>query len=182
MEPHGVESSELHVTASIGISIYPDDGVNAETLLKNADAAMYQAKVSGVHSYRFFKPEMNIRAVERQSIEQDLRRALERKELTLVYQPILSLKSGAIIGAEALLRWAQPMRGPVAPSVFIPVAEESGLIVPIGAWVMREACTQARAWTDPVFAQSLCRSMYPRFSFAVRAFSQASPGPSKRPG
>jgi diguanylate cyclase (GGDEF)-like protein len=148
MEPHGIESGELHVTASIGISIYPDDGVNAETLLKNADAAIYQAKESGVHSYRFFKPEMNIRAVDRQSIEQDLRRALERKELTLAYQPILNLKSGAIIGVEALLRWAQPMRGPVAPSVFIPVAEESGLIVPIGAWAMREACTQARAWTN----------------------------------
>lgn len=113
MEPHGVDSSELHVTASIGISIYPDDGVNAETLLKNADAAMYQAKESGHHSYRFFKPEMNIRAVERQSIEQDLRRALEREELTLEYQPILNLKSDAISGAEALLRWTHPKRGPI---------------------------------------------------------------------
>jgi diguanylate cyclase (GGDEF)-like protein/PAS domain S-box-containing protein len=148
MEPHEVDSSELHVTASIGISIYPDDGVNAETLLKNADAAMYQAKESGRHSYRFFKPEMNIRAVERQSIEQDLRRALERKELTIEYQPILNLKSGTITGAEALLRWTHPLRGSVAPSVFIPVAEDSGLIVPIGAWVMREACTQARTWTS----------------------------------
>jgi diguanylate cyclase (GGDEF)-like protein/PAS domain S-box-containing protein len=147
MEPQIVESSELHVTASIGISIYPNDGVNAETLLKNADAAMYQAKESGRHSYRFFTPEMNIRAVERQSLEQDLRRAFKRKELTLEYQPILSLKSGTIIGAEALLRWTHPTRGPVAPSVFIPVAEESGLIMPIGAWVMHEACTQARAWT-----------------------------------
>jgi EAL domain-containing protein (putative c-di-GMP-specific phosphodiesterase class I) len=148
MEPHGVDSSELHVTASIGISVYPDDGANAETLLKNADAAMYRAKESSHHSYRFFTPEMNIRAVERQSIEQDLRRALERNELSLEYQPILNLKSGAITGAEALLRWTHPTRGPVASSVFIPVAEDSGLIVPIGAWVMREACMQARAWMN----------------------------------
>ena len=91
---------------------------------------------------------MNIRAVERQSLEQDLRRALDRRELTLEYQTILNLKSGAITGAEALLRWTHPARGPVAPSVFIPVAEDSGLIVPIGAWVMREACTQARSWTN----------------------------------
>jgi len=148
MEPHSVDSSELHVSASIGISVFPDDGRNAETLIKNADAAMYQAKASGRHSYRFFKAEMNVKAVERQSLEQDLRRALERNELTLQYQPIVNLKSGAITGAEALLRWTQPMRGPVAPSAFIPVAEDSGLILPIGEWVLHEACTQAKAWAD----------------------------------
>jgi diguanylate cyclase (GGDEF)-like protein len=148
MEPHSVDGSELHVTASIGISVYPDDGGNAESLIKNADVAMYQAKESGCRSYRFFKPEMNVKAVERQSLEQDLRRALDRKELTLHYQPIVNLKSGTITGAEALLRWTQLTRGPVPPAVFIPVAEDSGLILPIGAWVLREACTQGKAWAD----------------------------------
>jgi EAL domain-containing protein (putative c-di-GMP-specific phosphodiesterase class I) len=148
MEPHSVDGSELHVTASIGISVYPDDGGNAESLIKNADVAMYQAKESGCRSYRFFKPEMNVKAVERQSLEQDLRRALDRKELALHYQPIVNLKSGTITGAEALLRWTQLTRGPVPPAVFIPVAEDSGLILPIGAWVLREACTQGKAWAD----------------------------------
>lgn len=148
MAAHSVDGSELHVTASIGISVYPDDGGNAESLIKNADVAMYQAKESGCRSYRFFKPEMNVKAVERQSLEQDLRRALDRKELALHYQPIVNLKSGTITGAEALLRWTQLTRGPVPPSVFIPVAEDSGLILPIGAWVLREACTQGKVWAD----------------------------------
>jgi len=136
----------LHVTASIGVSIYPDDGLDSETLIKNADTAMYQAKESGRQSYQFFRPEMNIRAVERQSIEEDLRRALERNELTLHYQPKIDLATGTIAGAEALLRWTHPVRGPVSPAQFIPIAEDSGLILPIGAWVMREACMQAEAW------------------------------------
>jgi diguanylate cyclase (GGDEF)-like protein len=117
MEPHSVESREIHVTASIGISVFPDDGRNAETLIKNADAAMYRAKESSRHSYRFFKPEMNVKAVERQSLEQDLRRALVKNELTLQYKPIVNLRSGIITGAEALLRWTQPIRGPVAGGI-----------------------------------------------------------------
>jgi diguanylate cyclase (GGDEF)-like protein/PAS domain S-box-containing protein len=148
MEAHSIEGHELHITASIGISVYPDDGLNAETLLKNADTAMYQAKQSGRHTFRFFKQEMNVMAVERQSMEEDLRCALDRNELTLHYQPIVNIKSGAITGTEALLRWTHPMRGNVTPTQFIPIAEDSGLILPIGAWVMREACTQAKAWTD----------------------------------
>ena len=145
---HSVESHELRVTASIGISVYPEDGRDAETLIKNADTAMYQAKQSGRHTFRFFKPEMNLMAVERQSMEEDLRCALDRHELELHYQPIVNIKSGAITGTEALLRWKHPVRGTVMPAQFIPVAEDSGLILPIGAWVMREACTQAKAWTD----------------------------------
>lgn len=136
----------LHITASIGVSLYPDDGSDAETLIKNADTAMYQAKENGRQSYQFFKPEMNIRAVDRQSIEEDLQCALERDELTLHYQPKINLATGAITGAEALLRWSHPIRGSVSPAQFIPIAEDSGLIVQIGAWVMREACTQAQAW------------------------------------
>jgi diguanylate cyclase (GGDEF)-like protein/PAS domain S-box-containing protein len=147
-EAHSIDQHDLHVTASIGLSIYPDDGLDAETLIKNADTAMYQAKENGHQSYQFFKPAMNVRAVERQSIEESLRRALERQEFALQYQPIVNLKTGEITGAEALIRWTHPTRGPVSPAQFIPVAEDCGLILPIGNWVLREACKQARAWVD----------------------------------
>jgi diguanylate cyclase (GGDEF)-like protein/PAS domain S-box-containing protein len=147
-EAHSIDQHDLHVTTSIGLSVYPDDGLDAETLIKNADTAMYQAKENGRQTYRFFKPAMNVRAVERQSIEESLRRALERQEFALHYQPTVNLKTGAITGAEALIRWTHPTRGPVAPAQFIPVAEDCGLILPIGQWVLREACKQARAWAD----------------------------------
>jgi diguanylate cyclase (GGDEF)-like protein/PAS domain S-box-containing protein len=147
-EPHSIDWHDLHITASIGVSVYPDDGIDAETLIKNADTAMYQAKENGRQSYQFFKPEMNVRAVERQSLEEGLRRALERHEFALHYQPIIDLRTGAIIGAEALIRWTHPTRGSISPMQFIPVAEDCGLIVPIGAWVLREACAQARAWLE----------------------------------
>jgi diguanylate cyclase (GGDEF)-like protein len=147
-EAHSVDAHDLYVTASIGVSVYPDDGVDAETLIKNADMAMYQAKENGRQSYQFFKPAMNVRAVARQSIEESLRRALERQEFALVYQPKVSLKTGEITGAEALLRWTHPTRGPISPAKFIPVAEDSGLILPIDRWVLREACKQTRAWAD----------------------------------
>ena len=147
-EAHSIDQHDLHVTTSIGVSVYPDDGLDAETLIKNADTAMYQAKENGRQSYRFFKPAMNVRAVERQSIEESLRRALERNEFALHYQPKIDLRTGAITGAEALLRWTHPTHGLVSPARFIPVAEDCGLILPIGAWVLREACAQARAWVD----------------------------------
>jgi diguanylate cyclase (GGDEF)-like protein/PAS domain S-box-containing protein len=147
-EPHFINLRDLHVTASIGLSAYPDDGLDAETLVKNADTAMYQAKENGRHGYQFFKPAMNVRAVERQSIEEDLRRALERGEFVLNYQPKVNLRTGEITGAEALIRWTHPTRGPVSPAQFIPVAEECGLILPMGKWVLREACKQARVWAD----------------------------------
>jgi EAL domain-containing protein (putative c-di-GMP-specific phosphodiesterase class I) len=109
---------------------------------------MYQAKENGRQSYQFFKSAMNVRAVERQSIEESLRRALERQEFVVYYQPKINLRTGEIAGAEALLRWTHPTRGPVSPAQFIPVAEDCGLIIPIGQWVLREACKQARAWVD----------------------------------
>ena len=147
-DAHSIDQHDLHVTASVGVSVYPDDGRDADTLIKNADIAMYQAKENGRHGFQFFKPAMNVRAVERQSIEEGLRRALERNEFTLHYQPKINLATGAITGAEALLRWTHPARGPINPADFIPVAEDCGLILPIGAWVLREACQQARTWID----------------------------------
>jgi diguanylate cyclase (GGDEF)-like protein len=147
-EAHSIDLLDLHVTSSIGVSVYPDDGIDAETLIKHADTAMYQAKENGRQSYQFFKPSMNVRAVERQSIEGSLRRALERQEFALYYQPKVNLRTGRITGAEALIRWTHPIRGLVSPAQFIPVAEDCGLILPIGNWVLREACQQARAWLD----------------------------------
>jgi diguanylate cyclase (GGDEF)-like protein/PAS domain S-box-containing protein len=146
--PHSIDRHELQVTASIGVSAYPEDGTNAETLIKNADTAMYQAKENGRQGFRFFTPAMNTRAVERQSIEASLRRALERDEFTLHYQPKICLGTGAIVGAEALIRWMHPVRGMVPPAQFIPIAEDCGLILPIGKWVLRQACEQARLWVD----------------------------------
>ena len=146
--PHRVAQHEVAVTASIGLSIYPADGQDAETLIKNADLAMYQAKQNGRNNYQFFKTSMNARFADRQSLEQDLRYALERKEFELHYQPKIDLKTGAITGAEALLRWQHPDRGLVSPVQFVHIAEECGLILPIGQWALRQACQQARAWQD----------------------------------
>ncbi len=146
--PHHILAHDLHVAVSIGISIYPDDGMDAETLIKQADTAMYHAKEEGRNRYAFFEQEMTERAIERQSTEAGLRLALERQELALHYQPQFNLHSGAIVGIEALVRWQHPQRGLLAPADFVPIAEGSGLIVPLGRWVLREACRQARAWQD----------------------------------
>jgi diguanylate cyclase (GGDEF)-like protein/PAS domain S-box-containing protein len=146
--PHTIDRNELHVTTSIGISIYPTDGTDPEILIKSADTAMYHAKESGRNNYQFFKSEMNVRAVERQVIEANLRRAIEKKEFVLHYQPKVDLKTGFITGAEALVRWMHPVWGMVLPERFVSIAEESGLIVPIGRWVLREACAQAKHWQD----------------------------------
>jgi diguanylate cyclase (GGDEF)-like protein len=144
--PHHIDGHDLHISVSIGISIYPDDGQNAEILIKSADTAMYYAKDNGRNNYKFFEQDMNARAVLRQSTEASLRLALERREFVLYYQPKINLHSGTIVGVEALIRWQHPERGLLSPAQFVPIAEDCGLILPIGRWVLREACLQARAW------------------------------------
>ncbi|MDP9009164.1 MAG: EAL domain-containing protein [Pseudomonadota bacterium] len=146
--PHQIDEHTLYATASIGVVTFPDDGVHADALLKNADFAMYQAKESGRNCYQFFKPEMNAKAAQRQSIENGLRVAIEKQALLLHYQPKFDLRTGAITAVEALVRWRHPTRGVLPPSEFIAVAEESGLIVSLGKWVLREACRQVKRWQD----------------------------------
>ncbi len=146
--PHFITGMDLHVNGSIGISIYPEDGKDAETLIKNADTAMYHAKDGGRDKFEFFKPEMNLKAVERQSLESSMRRALRQDEFLLHYQPKVNLDSGEITAVEALIRWQQPDRGLVPPGHFVSIAEDCGLIVQIGRWVLEEACRQARSWQE----------------------------------
>lgn len=146
--PHLIGGHELHINLSIGISIFPDDGVDVDTLMQKADTAMYHAKANGRDTYQFFRSDMNIRAVRRLFVEKSLRRALKQGEFLLHYQPKIDLASGAMTGAEALIRWQDPDLGLVYPAQFVPVAEENGLIVPVGRWVLREACRQVQAWLD----------------------------------
>lgn len=144
--PFLLSGHELRVTPSIGIALYPQDGTSLDALVKCADTAMYAAKDSGRNSYQFFTADMNARIVARMMMENDMRRGLERGEFRLHYQPQVDIRTGRIVGVEALVRWNHPTQGLVAPGSFISVAEESGLIVPLGKWILREACRQGAAW------------------------------------
>ena len=146
--PLEIDQHNLRVTASVGVTTYPEDGQEAAMLIKNADLAMYQAKENGRNNYQFFEKDMNVRALERQSVEENLCFALDRNELVMHYQPKISLTTGEITGVEALIRWQHPERGLIGPLQFISVAEDSGLMLPIGNWVLRESCRQAKAWQD----------------------------------
>jgi diguanylate cyclase (GGDEF)-like protein/PAS domain S-box-containing protein len=143
-----VQGHSLNVSCSIGVSMFPEHGADGEGLIKNADAAMYSAKDSGRNNFRFFTADMNAQVVERLTLENSLRLALDNKELFLVYQPQMDIATGKITGLEALLRWQHPELGLVPPDKFIRIAENSGLILPIGEWVLRTACSQGRTWQD----------------------------------
>lgn len=144
--PFMLQEQELNISASIGISIFPDDGTSVETLMKNADIAMYRAKEEGRNNCRFYHADMNIRSYERLAMETSIRHALDQGQYELHYQPKINVESGKIIGAEALIRWHHPDRGMVSPMEFIPLAEETGLILPMGEWVLKEAVAQGKAW------------------------------------
>jgi predicted signal transduction protein with EAL and GGDEF domain len=146
--PYDLDGHTISTQASIGISIYPDHAEDADTLIKNADMAMYGAKEEGRNNYQFFKQEMNFRVDLLFSMEKDLRMALEREEFYLHFQPQADLSTGRLCGIEALIRWNHPEKGMVSPAEFIPVAEETGQIIPIGAWVLRTACSQMVEWRN----------------------------------
>jgi diguanylate cyclase (GGDEF)-like protein/PAS domain S-box-containing protein len=149
--PFEVNCEEFYVTPSIGISIYPTDGNDEETLIKNADTAMYQAKERGKNNYQFYSTNLNGISTWKMKLENWLRRAMEQNQMTLHYQPQVDLRTGKIVGVEALIRWNHPEYGYIAPSEFIPLAEETGLIVPLGKWILREACERRKAWKDAGF-------------------------------
>jgi diguanylate cyclase (GGDEF)-like protein len=149
---YSIQGHALNITCSLGISIFPEHGTNGETLIKNADAAMYSAKADGRNNFRFFTEDMNAQAVERLTLESSLSSALAREQLFLMYQPQMDIATGRIAGLEALLRWQHPEFGLVPPDRFIRIAENSGLIFSIGKWVLRTACLQARAWQDEGFS------------------------------
>jgi diguanylate cyclase (GGDEF)-like protein/PAS domain S-box-containing protein len=173
--PFHIEGREFFITTSIGVSLYPEDGLDAETLIKNADTAMYQAKEQGRDNYQLFNAYINARALQRIALEHGLRRALTNDELAVHYQPIFDFRSGRISGMEALLRWNHPEMGSIPPGMFIPLAEANGVMVPIGTWAMRAACRQAREWHEAGFKNlslavnlSVCQLQQPDLVQRVR--------------
>jgi predicted signal transduction protein with EAL and GGDEF domain len=153
--PFSVDSNEMFVGVSIGVALAPADGEDQERLMKNADIALYRAKQAGRGTFRMFEPQMDAELQERKTLEQALRQALAKGQFELHYQPLITVEGEELAGVEALLRWRHPERGIVSPDEFIPVAEETGLIVPIGEWVLRTACEQIKAWPGMYVAVNL---------------------------
>jgi diguanylate cyclase (GGDEF)-like protein len=178
--PLSVGDKPLHVTASIGVALFPADGLNSDELVRNAGAALKEAKNAGRNAFRFYSKELNAKAAERLALEDELRRALAQGELRLFYQPKFGVADSALRGAEALLRWQHPRRGMVPPGAFIPVAEDTGLIVPVGEWVLKEACRQQQAWGAaglapvPVAINVSAQQFRPEFAELVRSVLAAS--------
>ncbi|MGH6684938.1 MAG: putative bifunctional diguanylate cyclase/phosphodiesterase, partial [Pseudolabrys sp.] len=150
IRPYQVDGHQIVTDISIGVSIAPIDGTESDVLLKNADMALYGAKADGRGTYRFFEPDMNTRMKARRDLEMDLRKALHNKEFELYYQPLVTLQTNEISAFEALLRWHHPTRGMISPAEFIPIAEETGLIIPLGEWVLKTACHETANWPDHV--------------------------------
>ena len=173
--PFVLQGHEFEVTASLGISVFPDDGQDAQTLIKNADIAMYLVKQQGKNSFRFYAPQMNVHLHERLTLESSLRRALEREELILLYQPKVGVRDGQVSGVEALVRWQHPTQGMISPAEFMPVAEDAGLVVAIGEWVLRTACRQVLAWREQGLPQ-----LRMAVNLSGRQFSQDSLIPAVR--
>jgi diguanylate cyclase (GGDEF)-like protein/PAS domain S-box-containing protein len=160
--PFNLEGHQIFVGASIGITVYPFDDIDLDNLIRNADAAMYQAKAQGRNNFQYYTDDLNANAEERLWLESELRQALERNQFELVYQPKLNLRSNRISGVEALLRWRSPEKGLVSPVEFIPLLEETGLIVPVGAWVLQTACKQAAAWAHDGLDLTMAVNLSPR--------------------
>jgi diguanylate cyclase (GGDEF)-like protein len=180
--PYVIEGHQIVIGASIGVSLAPEDGNDPDELLKNADLALYRAKADGRGTYRFFETGMDARAQARRVLELDLRLALQRSEFEVHYQPIRDLASGEIVVCEALVRWKHPQRGLMGPNQFIPLAEETGLIVPLGDWVLRRACADAARWTRACVAVNLSPVQFrnPNLVAAVKAALQQSGLPAHR--
>jgi diguanylate cyclase (GGDEF)-like protein len=172
-QPLMLQDHEFFLTCSMGIAKFPGDGTTAESLIKHADIAMYRAKDMGRSIFQFYAPTMIERTLDRLSIESDLRHALERDEFIVHYQPQVSLKTGCIVGMEALLRWVHPVHGMIAPARFIGLAEEMGLIIPIGAWVIRAACIQAKAWHDAGYGELRVAVNLSARQFTQKALAQS---------